>query len=49
MAERRPSFDPYGILQALERHRVKYVLIGAVVVIPIWAAGILWRLATRKR
>ncbi len=28
MAERRPSFDPYGILQALERHRVKYVLIG---------------------
>lgn len=28
MAERSPSFDPYGILQALERHRVKYVLIG---------------------
>lgn len=28
MPERRPSFDPYGILQALERHRVKYVLIG---------------------
>ena len=28
MAEPRPSFDPYGILQALERHRVKYVLIG---------------------
>ena len=28
MAERRPSFDPYGILQALERNRVKYVLIG---------------------
>jgi hypothetical protein len=28
MAERRPSFNPYGILQALERHRVKYVLVG---------------------
>src|SRR5437867_5655828 len=28
MADRRPKFDPYGILQALERHRVKYVLIG---------------------
>jgi hypothetical protein len=28
MAERNPDFDPYGILQALERHRVKYVLIG---------------------
>ena len=27
MAE-QPDFDPYGILQALERHRVKYVLIG---------------------
>lgn len=28
MAERGPAFDPYGVLQALERHRVKYVLIG---------------------
>jgi hypothetical protein len=28
MAEKRPEFDPYGILQALDRHRVKYVLIG---------------------
>jgi hypothetical protein len=28
MAEKRPKFDPYGILQALERHRVKYVVIG---------------------
>lgn len=27
MAE-QPRFDPYGILQALDRHRVKYVLIG---------------------
>ena len=28
MADKRPKFDPYGILQALERHRVKYVVIG---------------------
>src|SRR5439155_19093069 len=28
MAEKRPKFDPYGVLQALERHRVKYVVIG---------------------
>src|SRR3954470_8646682 len=28
MAEKPPKFDPYGILRALERQRVKYVLIG---------------------
>src|SRR6059058_2987292 len=29
MPERRaPAFDPYAILQALEDHRVQYVLIG---------------------
>src|SRR6059036_614975 len=28
MAEKPPKFDPYGILAALERHRVAYVLIG---------------------
>jgi hypothetical protein len=28
MADRRPQFDPYGVLQALERRRVKYVVIG---------------------
>ena len=28
MAETSPRFDPYGILHALDRHRVKYVLIG---------------------
>src|SRR3954447_21871967 len=28
MAEKPRKFDPYGILEALERHRVKYVLIG---------------------
>jgi hypothetical protein len=28
MAEKRPKFDPYGVLQALDRHRVKYVVIG---------------------
>jgi hypothetical protein len=28
MAEKRPKFDPYGVLQALEQHRVKYVVIG---------------------
>jgi hypothetical protein len=28
MAERRPRFDPYGVLQALDRQRVKYVVIG---------------------
>jgi len=26
---RRTTFDPYGILQALDRHRVNYVVIGA--------------------
>jgi hypothetical protein len=28
MAEKPPKFDPYGVIQALERHRVKYVVIG---------------------
>src|SRR5262245_20185079 len=28
MAEGPPRFDPYGLLQALDRHRVKYVVIG---------------------
>jgi hypothetical protein len=28
MAEAPPHFDPYGLLQALDRHRVKYVVIG---------------------
>jgi hypothetical protein len=28
MARARTKFDPYGILQALDRHRVQYVLIG---------------------
>jgi hypothetical protein len=28
MAEKRPKFNPYAILQALDRHRVNYVVIG---------------------
>ena len=28
MPEKRPKFDPYGVFQALDRHRVKYVVIG---------------------
>jgi hypothetical protein len=28
MAERHTRFDPYGVLQALDRQRVKYVVIG---------------------
>src|SRR4051812_405224 len=28
MAEKRLRFDPYGVLQALDRHRVKYVVVG---------------------
>ena len=28
MARPRRRFDPYGVLQALDRHRVQYVLIG---------------------
>ena len=28
MAKSRSPFDPYGVLQALDRHRVKYVVIG---------------------
>lgn len=29
MGERRPRFDPYAVLKALDRHRVTYVVIGA--------------------
>ena len=29
MAETRARFDPYGILQTLDKHRVSYVVIGA--------------------
>ena len=29
MAETRTKFDPYGMLQALDRRRVRYVVIGA--------------------
>ena len=28
MAEKPPKFDPYGVLQALDRHRVSYFVIG---------------------
>jgi len=28
MAERPTKFDPYGLLQALDRHRVTYIVIG---------------------
>ena len=28
MPERRPRFDPYGLLETLDRHRVIYVVIG---------------------
>ena len=28
MAEKQPKFDPYGVLQALDRHRVSYVVVG---------------------
>ena len=33
MARPRRTFDPYGILQALDRYRVQYVLIGGFAVI----------------
>jgi hypothetical protein len=29
MAEKRPRFDPYGVLEALDRHRVEYIVISA--------------------
>lgn len=29
MAEPRPKFDPIGLLQTLDRHRVTYIVIGA--------------------
>jgi len=29
MAEKQAKFDPYGILKALDRHRVNYIVIGA--------------------
>ena len=45
----RTIVDIYNAVLSFLTWAVKYVLIGAVVVIPIWAAGILWRLATRKR
>ena len=28
MAEKPPQFDPYGVLQALDQHRVSYIVIG---------------------
>lgn len=28
MAESAPKFDPYGILQTLDRHRVNYIVVG---------------------
>ena len=28
MAEKQPKFDPYGTLEALDRHRVSYVVVG---------------------
>jgi len=28
MAEKQPKFDPYGVLQALDRHHVSYVVVG---------------------
>jgi len=28
VAERPPEFDPYGLLQALDRHRVTYIVVG---------------------
>jgi hypothetical protein len=28
VAERRPKFDPLGLLQTLERHRVTYIIVG---------------------
>ena len=28
MAEKPPKFDPYGVLQALDQHRVNYIVIG---------------------
>ena len=28
MAEKPPKFDPYGVLQALDRHRVTFIVIG---------------------
>jgi hypothetical protein len=28
VAESRPKFDPYGLLQALDRHRVTYIVVG---------------------
>lgn len=30
MAENRPPFDPIGVLAAFERHRVSYIVIGAL-------------------
>ena len=29
MADNRPRFDPLGLLQALDRHRVTYIVVGS--------------------
>jgi hypothetical protein len=45
----RTVVEIYDTVLSFVTWAVKYVLIGAVVVIPVWAAGILWRLASRRR
>ena len=41
--------DIYDAVLSFLTWAIKYVLIGAVVVVPIWIAAVLWRLASRKR
>ena len=45
----RTVVDIYDAVLSFLTWAIKYVLIGAVVVVPIWIAAVLWRLASRKR
>lgn len=41
--------DSFGSVVALVRWAIPYLLLGAVVVAPIWLAMTLWRAVTRRR
>lgn len=45
----RTVIEIYDTVLTFLRWAVKYVLIGAVVVVPVWIAFVLWGMATRKR
>ena len=49
MPERSPTFDPRGLLAALDRHRVAYIIVGAFARLPEIDAETMHKLAERLR